>query len=357
MILDPWGAELPKDYQKLITEFGLAHFTGKELPDPNRLMRRGIVVASQDLVPIADAIKNKKPYYSLTGIMPTADTIHFGTKSVIENLAYFQEHGAETYILIADLEALTTRGISLEEAKTRAMKFYIPAYIALGLDPKKTKFYFQSQNMSVQHIAFDAARRITLNEFKAVYGIADPSRILAASTQIGDMLYPQLKKKMPGIIPVGYDQAPHLRLARDYIRRDKKYNLLSSLYLKFVPSLDGDMKMSKSKPESMLSIPEDPEKALKKLRKAVTGGRETLEEQRKKGAIIEKDMVFELMKQHLVEDDRELQQIYDDYSSGKMLSKELKDIAGEKLIAFYQDFQKKFEKAQKHVDDIELLTS
>lgn len=356
MIIDPWGSELPQDYQKLITDFGLKAFSPKNFPEPHRLMRRGIVFAEQDTNIISDCIKNKKPYYALTGIMPTADVIHFGTKSVVELLSYFQQHGATTYILIADLEALATRGITLEESKKRSLDFYIPAYIALGLDPKKTIFYFQSQNISVQHIAFDASRRITLNEFRSVYGTMEPSRILSSTTQIGDMLYPQHDKPIPGIIPVGFDQAPHLRIARDYISRAKKYATLSSMYLQFTPSLDGDMKMSKSKPESMLSIPEDLEKAQKKLRKAVTGGRETLEEQRKHGAIIEKDMVFALMKHHLIEDDKKLDSIYKDYSTGKLLSKELKDIACEALLTFYKNFEKGFEKAKKESEKISFAT-
>jgi len=105
-------------------------------------MRRGIVFAGRDLKIISKCIKEKKPFYVLTGIMPTAEKLHFGTKSVIDQVKYFQKHGAETHVLIADLEAAATRGLSLEEAQKRALEIHIPCYIALGLDPKKTKFYF-----------------------------------------------------------------------------------------------------------------------------------------------------------------------------------------------------------------------
>ena len=356
-IVDPWGSELVEDYEKLIKGFGLAHFNPDSLPNPNRLMRRQVTFASQDLNSIADAIKNKKPYYAMTGIMPTADKLHLGNKMVIETVKYFQDHGAKTYILIADLEALSTRGVSLEESKKRALNFHIPAYIALGLDPKRTLFYFQSDNKDVIKIANDAARRITLNEFRAVYGTAEPGRILAATNQVGDMVFPQLEQRMPGVIPVGFDQSPHLRLARDYIRRakEKKFILLSSIYNKFTPSLDGGFKMSKSKPESVIELPEDINSVSKKIKKALTGGRDTLEEQRKLGAVIEKDMVFELLKQHLVEDDKELNKIYDDYKSGKMLSSEIKEIACEKMAKFMNDFSKKLEKSKKQVDKLKFI--
>ena len=267
VLLDPWGATLVEDYERLLKEFGLEPFTQSLFPEPNRLMRRGIVFAGQDLQIIADCIKKKKPYYALSGIMPSGEKLHLGNKMVVEHLRYFQDHGAKTYILVADLESAAARGVSIEEARQRALGFHIPAYIALGLDPKKTIFYFQSDNMEVVKIAFAASKKITLNEFRATYGVADPGRILSSLAQIGDMLYPQLEQRMPGIIPVGIDQAPHLRLARDYIRRakDQKYFLLSSLYHKFTPALNGDFKMSKSVPDSCIELPEDLDSLQRKI--------------------------------------------------------------------------------------------
>lgn len=362
-IIDPWGAGIPEEYSKIIKDFGLETFNEKQFPNPNRLMRRKIIFAGRDLTQISEAMKNNKKFYVLSGIMPTADKVHFGTKMVVEQIRYFQEQGATAYILVADLEAEATRGIPVEEGKRRALNFHIPTYIALGLDPKKTRFYFQSENITVMKLAYEFANKITLNEFKAIYGNADPSRIMSALTQAGDILYPQLlflnkKEKMPGIIPVGIDQDPHIRLTRDIVARTKsRYGFVppASIYHKFMPSLDGDVKMSKSKPDSGLDLPEDPASIKRKINRAVTGGRVTLEEHRRLGAEVEKDMVFELLKQHLVEDDSELDRIYKDYKSGKMLSGEIKQLAIDKLNLFMEDFNKKFEKAKKEVDNIEFL--
>jgi tryptophanyl-tRNA synthetase len=357
-IIDPWGAELPEDYTKIVKDFGLQQFDKADFPNPNRLMRRGVVFAGRDLNVIAKAIHEKKPFYALTGIMPSNDQIHLGNKSVVEMLRYFQDHGAQTFILVADLECAATRGVSIEEGRKRALEFHIPAYIALGLDPKKTTVYFQSQNMDVVNLGYMFAQKITLNEFKAIYGQADPGRIMAAVTQAGDILFPQLANRMPGIIPVGIDQDPHLRLTRDIVARTKamKFVAPSSIYHKYMPSLDGDLKMSKSKPDYAISLPEDISAVKKKIMKALTGGRSTLEEQRRLGAEVDKDMVFELLKQHLVEDDDELQQIYDDYKSGKMLSGELKHLACEKMENFMNDFNSKLEKARKNMDKVLILS-
>ncbi len=62
-------------------------------------------------------------------------------------------------------------------------------------------------------------------------------------------------------------------------------------------------------------------------------------------------MVFELLKIHLIEDDKELDKIYHDYKSGKMLSGELKQIACEKMTEFMEDFSKKIESARKLVEN------
>jgi tryptophanyl-tRNA synthetase len=357
-IIDPWGAELHADYEKIAKQFGLEIFDSSLFPHPNRMMRRNVVFASRDQKLIASCIKNKKPYYALTGIMPSGDKLHFGNKMVVEQMIYFQEHGAKTYILVADLEAATTRGVSLEEARTRAIEFHIPAYIALGLDPKKTTFYFQSENKDVMHLAYEAAKHVTLNEFRAVYGAADPSRIMAAVTQVGDILFPQLEEPMPGIIPVGIDQDPHIRLTRDVVARTKRaHNFFppAAVYHKFTPSLTGELKMSKSQPSGNIDLPEDTKEVAKKIQKAVTGGRKTLEEHRKLGAEVEKDMVFELLKMHLIENDNKLDQIYRQYKSGEMLSSELKAIAIEKMTAFMDEFTKELEKARKNVDKLKFI--
>ncbi len=357
-VIDPYGSELVEDYSKIIKDFGLEPFDVDLFPNPNRLMRRGVIFAGRDLKIISKCIKEKKPFYVLSGIMPSGEKIHLGSKMVVENIKYFQEQGAQAYILVADLESAAARGVSLEEAKKRALEFHIPAFIALGLDPKKTNFYFQSENKEVVHLAYEFSQKITLNEFKAIYGNADPSRIMSAVTQVGDILYPQLKERMPGIIPVGVDQDPHIRLTRDVAKRVKsKYNFFapSSLYHKYTPSLNGKLKMSKSHPESCIELPEDVKSITKKIMRAVTGGRDTLEEHRKLGADVDKCMVFELLKQHLVEDDKELNKIYKEYKSGKMTSGEIKDLACKKMTKFMNDFIKKTEKARKEVNKLNFI--
>jgi tryptophanyl-tRNA synthetase len=357
-IIDPYGSELVEDYEKIIKDFGLEHFNVDLFSKPNKIMRRGVVFAGRDLEIISKAIKDKKKFYVLSGLMPSGDKIHFGNKMVVENIRYFQEQGGHAFILVADLESASARGVSLEEAKKRALDFHIPAFVALGLDPKKTTFYFQSENKNVVHLAYELSQRVTENEFRAIYGNTNPGRVLAAVTQVGDILYPQLKELMPGIIPVGIDQDPHIRLTRDIARRVKsKYNffLPSGMYHKYTPALNGDLKMSKSKPESCIELPEDIKSVSKKIMRAKTGGRDTVEEQKEKGGEPEKCMIFELYKQHLIEDDKELQRIYYECKKGKLTCGDDKKYCCELMVKFMDDFNKKREEAKKNINKLNFI--
>ena len=356
-IIDPWGSVLVKDYEKVIEQFGLDSINPNLFPKANRIMRRGVVFASRDQGIIGHSILKGKPFYALSGIVPSAEKIHFGNKMVVENLKYFQDQGANTYILVADLEAAAARGVSLEEAKKRALDFHIPAYIALGLDPKKTFFYFQSENKEVMNSAYEFAKKITLAEFKAIYGSADPGKIMSSMVQVADILYPQFQERMPGVIPVGIDQDPHIRLTRDIVQRvkAKRFFLPSAIYHKFTPSLDGSLKMSKSKPESCIELPEDPDQVVKKLKRAKTGGRDTEQEQKKKGGEPEKCMIFELEKQHLIEDDAELNKIYKDCKAGKLLCGAHKEQTCQRMVEFLAEFDRKLKKARKDINKLKFI--
>jgi tryptophanyl-tRNA synthetase len=94
VLIDPWGALLIEDYEKIVEKFGMKVFdeeTLKKCPNPNRLMRRFVVFAHMDLERIIDAITNKEKFAILTGIMPSAEKLHFGNKMVVEMVKYFKK--------------------------------------------------------------------------------------------------------------------------------------------------------------------------------------------------------------------------------------------------------------------------
>lgn len=359
----PWEVKGNIDYDKLIKEFGLQPFDS--LPegfDKFLLFRRGIIFAHRDFGKIVSCVENKKPFVMMTGLMPSGK-MHLGHKMVVDEILYYQELGAKIYLAVADIEAYNSRNPDLKELRKCAIEEYLTNYVALGLDLKKTDFYFQTKRSndgkksnSYYSLAGLLARHATFNEFKAVYGEISPGKMYAALLQASDMLHPQLPEfegeQIPTIIPVGSDQDPHLRLARDLSQRIKefKFTQLSSTYHKFMPGLGGG-KMSSSDPLSFVALTDLPEEAEKKIKKyAFSGGQPTVEEHRKKGGNPEVDVSYQMLKYGLEPDDFKLQKISDDYKSGKLLSGELKQIAAEKISSFLKQHQQKREKAKKEVE-------
>ena len=362
MKVTPWEVKGEVDYEKLMKEFGISPL--KELPDvfnKNLLFRRKIVFAHRDIQKILEAVKNKKKFVVMTGLMPTGK-FHIGHMIVVQQLIFWQSLGAKLYIAVADLEAYNARGQSLEESKKRAIEDYITNYVALGLKPQDCEIYFQS-NRSKDAEKANAfyrlqnllARYATFNEFRAVYGEITPGKMLSSLLQASDMLHPQLPEfegLCPVLVPVGVDQDPHLRLARDISQRIKapKFIQLSSTYNIFAPGLKGG-KMSASDPTSFISLTDTEKEVENKIKKyAFSGGQATVEEHRKKGGNPDIDVSFQYLRMLLEPDDKKLQKIYDDYKSGELLTSELKEILIEKINSFLKKHQQEREKAKNKVE-------
>ena len=357
----PWEVKGKIDYDKLIKEFGLKPLS--HLPDEfqkNVLFRREIIFAHRDFKQIVEAVENKKPFVMMTGLMPSGK-FHFGHKMVADQIIFYQKLGAKIYLTVADIEAYNSRNPNMEELRKTAIEEYLTNYVALGLNLKKCDFYFQSQRSkdgkkanAYYSLANMLSRHATFNEFKSIYGEITPGKMASSLLQAADMLHPQLKEfegKIPVVVPVGADQDPHLRIARDMSKRIKlfKFKQLSSTYHKFMPGLKGG-KMSSSDQTSYIALTDTPKEAAKKINKyAFSGGQPTVEEHRRKGGNPDIDIAFQMLKYGLEPDDKKLQKIYNDYKSGKLLSGELKKIVIEKLSSFLIENQKRREKAKKEV--------
>ena len=180
----------------------------------------------------------------------------------------------------------------------------------------------------------------------------------ASLLQASDMYHPQLSefegKPVPTFIPVGTDQAPHIRIARDMASRYRgfDFNKIASTYHMFLPGLKGDGKMSSSDPKSYISMTDDVKTVEKKIKKyAFSGGKGSVKEHREKGGNPDVDVSFQYLKMFFEPDDKKLKEIYNKYKSGEMLTGELKEILIEKINNFLKQHQKKREKAKDKVDE------
>ena len=180
--------------------------------------------------------------------------------------------------------------------------------------------------------------------------------MVSALLQASDMLSPQLKEfenPCPVVVPVGIDQDPHLRLARDIAKRIKNpsFTQLSSTYHLFAPGLKGlESKMSASDPNSYIALTDTPKEVKNKINKyAFSGGQPTLEEHKAKGGNPDIDVSFQYLRMLLEEDDKKLEQIKNDYKSGKLTTGELKKYTIEKINTFLEKHQKEMIKAKKQI--------
>src|SRR3989338_5521983 len=237
--VDPWTVSGKVDYDKLIKEFGIKPMPKlSEIFNENVLFRRGVVFAHRDFERILEAKEHGKKFVMMTGLMPTGK-FHIGHMILAQQMIFYQKLGAKLYITVADLEAYNARGQSLEDSKKIAVEEYITNYIALGLKVDNCDIYFQSERSkdskkanAYYRLASNLSKHATFNEFKAVYGDdISPGKMNASLIQASDMYHPQLPEfegpaPTPTFIPVGIDQDPHIRIARDMANRIKEHKFI-----------------------------------------------------------------------------------------------------------------------------------
>ncbi|KYK34700.1 MAG: tryptophan--tRNA ligase [Thermoplasmatales archaeon SG8-52-3] len=123
----------------------------------------------------------------------------------------------------------------------------------------------------------------------------------------------------------------------------------SATFHRFMTGLTGE-KMSSSKPESAIFLTDSSKDAIKKIMHSKTGGAVTLEEQKKHGGKPDECVVYELFLYHLIEDDKELQEIYTSCKGGKKTCGECKKYAAELIDKMLTDINNKREEAKNKIE-------
>jgi len=142
---------------------------------------------------------------------------------------------------------------------------------------------------------------------------------------------------------IGVDQDPFVRLTRDIAGKLglKKPGDLINIFL---PGLSGSGKMSSSDESSAIYTTDSKKDVEKKIKRAFSGGRDTLESHRRYGGNPDVDASYLYLKYFFEDDDKKLAQIYKDYKSGKMLTGDLKKYTidkANKFLAKHQAARKK----------------
>lgn len=233
----------------------------------------------------------------LSGIKPTGKLTLGNYIGALSHFKDFQDQG-ESFIFIADLHALT---LPIEPEDLRNNSRDIAAfYLASGLDPKKTTIFLQSSVSAHAELNAIIQNYLYMGELKRMTQFKDKcSKMADTAIGMGIFAYPVLMAADILLyeatqVPVGEDQAQHVELCRDLVRRfNHRYGEVLQLPKAIVPTVgarimsltDPTKKMSKSDPKGDIFLLDDPRAMRKKIMGAKTdmGPTVTLDPQEKPG--------------------------------------------------------------------------
>lgn len=358
------GALTEKDYQDLIKQFGIQPLDEqlllrikKHTKELHFMLTRNIFFAHRDLNWLLDEYEKGNKFFLYTG-RAASGAIHIGHLLPWIFCKWLQDKfNCELWFQFPDEEKFLFQENLTFEDTAKWTEDNMLDVIALGFNQKLTHFLIDTRHANLMYKeACKVAKKITFSTAKAVFGFTN-------ETNIGSIFYTSMqavlsflpsvlaKKNIPCLIPLGVDQDPHFRIARDVLPKLGYYKP-SIIHAKFLSGLKQyGSKMSTSDPNSTIWTTDTPQQVETKIMKhAFSGGRGSVEEHRRLGGNPDIDVSYQWLYYFFEPDDKKIKQIYDDYKSGKLLTSELKHYLIDKINTFLMKHQKKRELAKKQLD-------
>ena len=354
--VDPFDVSGSVDYDRLVEKFGTERIDEElkrrffDLADSKNLyVDREFIYSHRSMDKVLDEYEDGDGFFLYTGIGPSGP-MHIGHIISYYFTAWMQrKFDVNVYIQVTDDEKYWDRDITDEEIEEN-VKDNVREVAAAGFDPDKTFIFRNREYMGNMYDGIvKIAEKVNNSQVQGVFGFE-------GSTNIGMNFWPAIQniptffEDKRCVIPAGIDQDPYWRIQRD-IAEKFGHKKTAAIHTKFIPALTGpEGKMSSSKPKTAIMLDDDPEEVEEKVKKhAYSGGGDTLEEHREEGADLSVDTSFQWLKNLLMEDDERLAEIADKYSSGEMLTGEIKEILIEQLNEFLQGHQKRKAEADEKV--------
>jgi len=126
----------------------------------------------------------------------------------------------------------------------------------------------------------------------------------------------------------------------------------SSIYHKLIKSLDGATKMSKRSSASTFYLNEDPASAARKVMAGFTGGRPTVEEQRRIGGEADKCPIYDLYLFHFAIEDGYAKRVYDECYGGVRICGDCKKELATLVKGYLEEHQKKRESLMQDAEEL-----
>ncbi len=367
MVVTPWEVRGEVDYDKLIRQFGTQPITDqllkrlqKQVGKLHLQLRRRLFFSHRDLDTVLDLYEKGKRFVLYTGRGPSGP-VHVGhlvpwifTKYLQDKFKtnlYFQMTDDEKFVIEQDLRIEETTKYAYDNALD---------LIALGFQPRNTYIIFDIKDIALLYdIALEVAKRITFSTAKAVFGFQD-------STNIGWIFWPAIQavpcfihakltgENVPSLIPAAIDQDPYWRITRD-IAPKLGYQKPAQVHCRFVPGLGKGGKMSASEPETCIFTVDSPSTVKKKIWNAFTGGKPTVEEQRRLGGEPELCTIYQYFLYLFEQNDEKLADLVRQCKAGETVCGDCKAILTERVTKFLLEHQKKREKAKDKVEEFYLM--
>nr|XP_054757551.1 tryptophan--tRNA ligase, cytoplasmic-like [Lytechinus pictus] len=374
-IVDPWRvvttSEKGVDYDKLIRQFGseriddamLKRFEKVTGHKPHRFLRRGIFFSHRELKNILDLYEAKKPFFLYTGRGPSSSSMHVGHLIPFIFTKWLQDvFDVPLVVQMTDDEKFLWRELETPDVAQNLAYENAKDIISCGFHRDKT-FIFSNIDYISSCAAFyknmlKVEKLVTFNQVRGIFGFNE-------SDAIGKISFPAIQATpsfsnsfpeifgeaadVPCLIPCAIDQDPYFRMTRD-VAPKLNYLKPALIHSTFFPALQGaQTKMSASDKTSSIFLTDTQEDIKNKINKyAYSGGGSTEAEHREKGGDCDVDISYQYLT-FFLEDDARLAQIKEEYSSGRMMTGELKRELVVVLQSLIGDIQ---EKRRAVTDDI-----
>ena len=216
----------------------------------------------------------------LTGDRPTGK-LHLGHYAgSLRNRVELQNSGKyDMYVFIADMQALTDNAKNPQKIRDNIIEVALD-YLSVGLDPKKTCIFVQSQIPALSELTMYYMNLVSLARLKRNPTIKSEikERGFGETIPVGFLTYPisqaaDITAFDADLVPVGEDQAPILEQDIEIVRTfnsiygktlKEPKQLTPENVCKRLPGIDGKNKMSKSL-GNCIYLSDTPEEVTKKV--------------------------------------------------------------------------------------------
>ncbi len=301
-------------------------------------------------------IKNK---ISLTGDRPTGQ-LHLGHfVGSIQNRVKMQDEYNQ-FVMVADIQALTDNANNPEKVRSNVLEVAIDN-LSVGVDPKKTTFFIQSQIPEIAELTIFFLNLVTLSRLERNPTVKNEMKQKKYESNVpaGFLCYPVSQSADilafgASLVPVGEDQLPMIEQANELVH---KFNsTYGEVFEKITPivssaprlmGIDGKAKMSKSLGNTIL-LSDTPDIVRNKVMKMFTDPKHI---HKNDPGRVEGNVVFDYLSIFDNQKD-ELENIKSAYKRGGVGDVEIKERLIKILNEILQPIREKRKEYEKNKDEV-----